>query len=73
MSDRYPTGLGALLVRESSAHVLRKRYFGGGTLLAALADTPFRRFRPETDRRLTDGTENFLGVLSLEVSFTFFA
>ena len=47
--------------------MLRKRYFGGGTVLAAVADSPFRRFRPETERRLTDGTEHFLGVLSLEV------
>lgn len=64
---RYPSGLGALLVRESAAKMLRKGYFGGGTVLAALAGAPFRRFRPETHRRLADGTEDFLGILSLEV------
>ncbi|CAN0541171.1 unnamed protein product, partial [Laminaria digitata] len=62
----YPTGLGALIVRERAARVLRKGYFGGGTVAAALADSPFRQLRSETERRLTDGTENFLGVLALE-------
>ncbi|CAN0101625.1 unnamed protein product [Ectocarpus sp. 6 AP-2014] len=65
----YPTGLGALIVRESAAHVLRKVYFGGGTVAAALAGGPFRQLRPETERRLTDGTENFLGVLALQAGF----
>ncbi|CAM9500010.1 unnamed protein product [Ectocarpus fasciculatus] len=65
----YPTGLGALIVRESAARVLRKVYFGGGTVAAALAGDPFRHLRPETERRLTDGTENFLGVLALEAGF----
>lgn len=32
----YPTGLGALLVRNASAHVLNKIYFGGGTVLMIL-------------------------------------
>ncbi|CAM9966533.1 unnamed protein product [Ectocarpus sp. 12 AP-2014] len=65
----YPTGLGALIVRETAAHVLRKVYFGGGTVAAALAGGPFRQFRPETERRLTDGTENFLGVSALQAGF----
>lgn len=33
----YPTGLGALLVKNSSAHVLKKKYFGGGTVFMALS------------------------------------
>ncbi|CAN0049857.1 unnamed protein product, partial [Discosporangium mesarthrocarpum] len=65
----YPTGLGALLVRDKAAAILQKRYFGGGTVLAALASSPFRELRPEPDRRLTDGTEHFLGVVSLEAGF----
>ncbi|CAM9638105.1 unnamed protein product [Scytosiphon promiscuus] len=65
----YPTGLGALLIREDAASVLRKGYFGGGTVAAALAGGPFRQLRPETERRLTDGTEHFLGVLALEAGF----
>lgn len=66
-SSRYPTGLGALIVRERAARILRKGYFGGGTVAAALAGSPFRQLRTETERRLTDGTEHFLGILALEV------
>lgn len=32
----YPTGLGALLVKNSSAYVLKKKYFGGGTVQITL-------------------------------------
>lgn len=37
----YPTGLGALLVRNSSAYVLKKAYFGGGTVEIVL---PFQNY-----------------------------
>jgi molybdenum cofactor sulfurtransferase len=33
----YPTGIGALLVKNSSAYVLEKFYFGGGTVLMSLS------------------------------------
>lgn len=33
----YPTGLGAILVRNCSAEVLKKNYFGGGTVFMAQA------------------------------------
>lgn len=33
----YPTGLGALLVRKSSEQVLKKKYFGGGTVFMAIS------------------------------------
>lgn len=33
----YPTGLGALLVKNSSGFSLKKKYFGGGTVLMALS------------------------------------
>lgn len=32
----YPTGLGALLVKNESAHVLKKQYFSGGTVTSYL-------------------------------------
>ncbi|KAA0717773.1 Molybdenum cofactor sulfurase [Triplophysa tibetana] len=34
----FPTGLGALLVRNETADILRKSYFGGGTAAAYLVD-----------------------------------
>lgn len=62
----YPTGLGCLLVRRELAERLTgKAYFGGGTVQAALADGAFRALRPEPEKRLADGTENYLGILSL--------
>ena len=37
----YPTGLGALLVKNSSANVLEKIYYGGGTVNVALSSESF--------------------------------
>lgn len=38
----YPTGLGALLVKNSSAHVLnQKKYFGGGTVDIVLSNEDY--------------------------------
>lgn len=34
----YPTGLGALLVSKRGERMLRKRYYGGGTVKIALSD-----------------------------------
>lgn len=34
----YPTGLGALIVKNSSVHCLNKVYYGGGTVLMAMGD-----------------------------------
>ena len=39
----YPTGLGALLVRRDVLPLLRKGYFGGGTVAVSLADERFHR------------------------------
>lgn len=41
----YPTGLGALIVRNSSAHVLDKKYFGGGTVDVSVTTERFHRLR----------------------------
>lgn len=47
----YPTGLGALLVRNKSAHVLKKTYFGGGTVEISLAKQKFHQFRKTLHER----------------------
>lgn len=41
----YPTGLGALLVKNSSAAVLKKKYFGGGSVDVALPSRQFHQPR----------------------------
>lgn len=35
----YPTGLGALLVRKRAEDVVKKKYYGGGTVKIALSDS----------------------------------
>lgn len=42
----YPTGLGAILVKNSSEYVLSKKYYGGGTILIALSHERFHVKRP---------------------------
>lgn len=108
----YPTGLGALIMRNEAAQLLTKygntshqnqqlqsyshsqnnykgngsndfdksrsysnsktgtpplckRYFGGGSLAAALAGAPWERFRADPASRLSDGTQHFLGIVAL--------
>lgn len=41
----YPTGLGALLVKNASSDVLEKIYYGGGTVDVALSSERFHRKR----------------------------
>ena len=42
----FPTGLGALLVRNDCADLLQKRYFGGGTVSASISRSKFHIPRP---------------------------
>ena len=41
----FPTGLGALLVRQDIGKILKKTYFGGGTVLASISGTSFVKHR----------------------------
>ena len=42
----FPTGLGALLVRNDCADLLQKSYFGGGTVSASISKAKFHIPRP---------------------------
>ncbi|KFM23986.1 Molybdenum cofactor sulfurase [Auxenochlorella protothecoides] len=55
----YPTGLGALLVRNDVLPLLRKTYFGGGAVGASAHDAPFHSLRPGA-AGFEDGTLPFL-------------
>ena len=57
----YPTGLGALLVRNTSSGILEKNYFGGGTVDLALVRTNKQFHRQNLSQRLEDGTADYLG------------
>ncbi|XP_065222497.1 molybdenum cofactor sulfurase 3 [Planococcus citri] len=66
----YPTGLGALLVKNSSAWVMNnKSYYGGGTVLIAMSSTKFHVKKPTLHERCEDGTINYQAVLSLRHGF----
>lgn len=47
----YPTGLGALLVRNDCASFLQKDYYGGGTVLATVSRTGLHVPRPQLHER----------------------
>ncbi|XP_057556665.1 molybdenum cofactor sulfurase isoform X2 [Hippopotamus amphibius kiboko] len=65
----FPTGLGALLVNNHSAPLLRKTYFGGGTAAAYLAGEDFYIPRASVAERFEDGTISFLDVIALKHGF----
>ncbi|XP_037661814.1 molybdenum cofactor sulfurase isoform X2 [Choloepus didactylus] len=65
----FPTGLGALLVNNRVAPLLRKVYFGGGTAAAYLAGEDFYVPRQPVAERFEDGTISFLDVVALKHGF----
>ncbi|XP_054266776.1 molybdenum cofactor sulfurase 2 isoform X2 [Macrosteles quadrilineatus] len=60
-----PTGLGALLVRNTSTPVLHKRYYGGGTVQVAMSSKPVHVLRPSLHERFEDGTINYLSIIAV--------
>ncbi|KAM3967146.1 molybdenum cofactor sulfurase [Aphomia sociella] len=66
----YPTGLGALLIKNSSADVLnRKKYFGGGTVDIVLSSEDYHVKRKILHERFEDGTLPFLSIIALKHCF----
>lgn len=65
----FPTGIGALLIRHSSASILNKVYYGGGSVLQTVTQSGDHRLPASTARRFEDGTPNFLGISSLKFGF----
>ncbi|XP_024947071.1 molybdenum cofactor sulfurase 3 isoform X2 [Cephus cinctus] len=65
----YPTGIGALLVKNSSARVLEKVYYGGGTVEISLSSNNFHVKRQVLHERFEDGTIPFLAIVSLQYGF----
>ncbi|KAL6603139.1 hypothetical protein ACP70R_043500 [Stipagrostis hirtigluma subsp. patula] len=65
----YPTGLGALIVKNDAASLLNKAYFSGGTVAASIADIDFVQKRKSIEQILEDGTISFLSIASLRHGF----
>lgn len=65
----YPTGLGALIVRNEAAKLLKKTYFSGGTVAASIADIDFVKRRNDIEELFEDGTASFLSIASIQHGF----
>ncbi|XP_068716282.1 molybdenum cofactor sulfurase-like [Montipora foliosa] len=68
----FPTGLGALIVRNSSSYVLRKTYYGGGTVQATISNEMFSVFRKNLADKFEDGTLPYLEIIALCHAFKAF-
>ncbi|KAI6205691.1 Molybdenum cofactor sulfurase [Aphelenchoides besseyi] len=65
----YPTGIGALIIRRSQAHLLNKRFIGGGTVEFLSSDKFEHRFKKDVEKRFEDGTLDFYSIVSLRLGF----
>ena len=64
----YPTGLGALIVRKQAVAVLRKVYFGGGSVDYCTAEDAWHVLS-EAPAGLEDGTLGYLSIAALKHGF----
>eukprot|EP00981_Chlorochromonas_danica_P015000 scaffold9889_cov159-Ochromonas_danica.AAC.1 len=68
----YPTGLGALIIKKTVMPLMKKQYFGGGTVLAGDARTNFLVPVPATSStHFEDGTPNYQAIAALGPVFSF--
>ena len=66
----YPTGLGALIVRKDALRLMQPKYFGGGNILAAAADSDFCVRKPLHSISLFEqGTSHYSGIAALRFGF----
>ncbi|XP_072573124.1 molybdenum cofactor sulfurase isoform X1 [Paramormyrops kingsleyae] len=65
----FPTGLGALIIRNECLDMLKKTYFGGGTAAAYLAGEDYYVPRFNIDGRFEDGTISFLDIIAVNHGF----
>jgi molybdenum cofactor sulfurtransferase len=61
----FPTGLGALLVRDDAIPVLRQPYWGGGQVRVALPQVRFQQMSRLAHERLEAGTISFLSIIAV--------
>jgi len=58
----YPTGLGALLVRNEVTELMQKTFFGGGTVSMSSCDKHFCQLIQNPCSKFEDGTVSFLSI-----------
>jgi len=67
----YPTGCGALILRNEAADSLQKVYFGGGTVVSLISEERHHRLKEDFSARFEEGTVSFLSLMSLRHGFNF--
>ncbi|CAA6658051.1 unnamed protein product [Spirodela intermedia] len=66
----YPTGLGALIIRQDAAKWLRKTYFSGGLYSIGFhSQYDFVKRRESVEQLFEDGTLSFLSIASIRHGF----
>ena len=65
----FPTGLGALLIRNDAVDILQKVFWGGGSVALATADDDFHVLKCKPTEALEDGTVAFLDIAVLKYGF----
>eukprot|EP01119_Soliformovum_irregulare_P018347 TRINITY_DN5601_c0_g4_i2.p1 TRINITY_DN5601_c0_g4~~TRINITY_DN5601_c0_g4_i2.p1 ORF type:complete len:570 (-),score=187.91 TRINITY_DN5601_c0_g4_i2:640-2349(-) len=65
----FPTGIGALILRNEKSKILHKKYFGGGTVGMSLSKERGHVFRNEISMKFEDGTVSFLSIAALRHGF----
>lgn len=65
----WPTGIGALLVRNDLGLMLQKNYFAGGSVVTAGVDNDFVQLKPKYNEKFEDGTLDFHSIDSLRFGF----
>jgi molybdenum cofactor sulfurtransferase len=68
----YPTGLGALLVRNTCRQYLSKTYFGGGTYDINIADTLYSKPREKFTEQFEDGTLPFSNIAAAGIALEYY-
>jgi molybdenum cofactor sulfurtransferase len=66
----FPTGIGCLLVKKTSFEKLQKKWFAGGTVKLASAQTPFF-YLTDNHERFENGTINYLGIPAVKIGLEY--
>eukprot|EP01105_Mastigella_eilhardi_P014111 TRINITY_DN3208_c0_g1_i1.p1 TRINITY_DN3208_c0_g1~~TRINITY_DN3208_c0_g1_i1.p1 ORF type:complete len:544 (-),score=156.52 TRINITY_DN3208_c0_g1_i1:81-1712(-) len=61
----FPTGLGALVLRNDVVDILKPTYWGGGQVIASLSGTDWHVLLNTVHERLEAGTTSFLDIMSV--------
>ena len=68
----FPTGIGALLVRNDTCHILHKRYFGGGSISCFVSRHDYHTPNEKIQDFFEDGTISYQSILALYHGFKTF-